>query len=53
MTPLHEELHNKLKVNHDYVPNTLLFQLLIGEREDNIVSLRFTRVSNLAYYNNI
>ena len=28
MTPLHEELHIKINIEHDYTPNVFLFQFL-------------------------
>ena len=39
MTPLHEELYNKLSVANPYTPNTHLFQFLNGSTEEKIVSL--------------
>ena len=37
MTPLHEDLHNKLNRYHEYVPNTLLFTFLKDTTEDQMV----------------
>ena len=38
MSQLHQELHELLNKNHEYVPNTLLFRFLNDSSEVNLVS---------------
>ena len=49
MTPLHEELHNKINIEHSYTSNVFLFQFLNGgSEEEKIVSLRLYVDTNMA-----
>ena len=34
MTPQHEELHNKINIEHNYIPNIFIFQFLNGVSEE-------------------